>query len=103
MRIKVAAQIEDHFLFKGIVEPKAKRVHSVLKEESQRCQPNQWHQAFRMVFAHHFVDDALRYRGKNDDRQRARDGTSQGCQREPGIAFQINKNAPDGLHSIQAQ
>ena len=56
-----------------------------------------------MVFAHHLVDDAFRYRGKNDDRQRAGDGASQGRHREPGIAFQVNKNAPDGLHSIQAQ
>jgi len=98
VRIQIAAQIEDHPLFKRVVEQDAQRVESVLNKKGAGREHYQWQQFVRSVRAHDVVNDPFRCRWENNHHQRAQDGTNHGARSHPRIPLQISKNAPDRFH-----
>ena len=100
MRVKIAPQIENHFLLEGVVQDKAQRIEKVLKEESCRREENQRQQFLRMILADDDVDDPFRHCGKNNHHQRADNRATERARRQPRVTLQITKNAPDSFHFL---
>ena len=98
MRIQIAAQIENDFLFERIVQHDPQRVESVLQKESNHCEQNERQQFLRMMQPHDVVDDSLRYRRKNDHHQCADDRAAERPGRERWVTLKISKNAPHCFH-----
>ena len=96
--VKIAAQIENNFLFESVVQQNPQRVERVLKNKRQRREQDQRQQFLRMMQTHHVIDDSLRHRGKNDHHQCTNDRAAQRSGRQPRITLQISKNAPNRFH-----
>ena len=81
VRIKIAAQIENHFLLERIVQDNPQRVEGVLKQKCHRRQQNQRQQFLGMICAYDIVDDPFGYGWKNDHHQCPEDRTRQRTRR----------------------
>ena len=61
MGIKIAPQIKDHLLLKGVIEENAQRIENLLQKEGESGQAGPIHQVFGMVLQHHLVDHLFRH------------------------------------------
>src|SRR5437667_1726784 len=59
MGVKIAAQVENHFLLESVVQQNPQRVERVLKKKRQRREQDQRQQFLRTMQPYHVIDDPL--------------------------------------------
>ncbi len=62
VRIKIAPQIENHFLLESVVQNDAQRIEAVLQKEGERRHQQQRRQSLRPVLRENLIDHELRHR-----------------------------------------
>ena len=98
VRVKLAAQIEDHALLEVVVENNAQAVEAVLGEEGGEADRDERNQLLGPVLADDFIHDPLGHGGKDDHHQRACDRAEERGESQKWIAPHIGQNSNENLH-----
>ena len=98
--VKIAAQIEEDFLFESVVEENTQGVESVLGEEAEGRERDHRPEGLGFSAAQHVVDDALSDHREDDDHDGGAERAEQGCGREQRVAVEVGEDAGEDARGL---